>query len=199
MSTSKTPPCLSKKRRDEDRAPSGVLLQSLYHIRLRQHLRVNVGVGASVARKTRAAHARHSGREILPEGFPELHLAGGDVNPVHLGGPFAALAGEGVQRGSVRRPPGDVIFGIEFRNRAQTAAVERPNTPFAVWPSNRHAAAVRRHRRTRRAFGCERFGIAVTQINQIIADAVSGLDSGGQQLLAIRQVTYGSITDIVVS
>src|SRR6185295_6070825 len=164
MSTSKTPPCLSKKRRDEDRAPSWALLQSLPHIRLRPHLRVNVGVAASVARKTRAAHTRHSGGQILPEGFPELHLAGGDVNPVHLGGPFAALAGEGIQRGSIRRPPGDVIFGIEFRNRAQTAAVERPDTPFAVWPGDRDTAAVRGQLRARGAFGRERSGIAVIQI-----------------------------------
>ena len=44
-----------------------------------------------------------------------------------------------------------------------------------------------------------RFGIAITQINQIIPNSVAGLDSRGQQLLAIRQITYGSITDVVVS
>ena len=48
------------------------------------------------------------------------------------------------------------------------------------------------------AFGRDGLGIAVAQINQIIADAVPGLDSGGQQLLAIRQVTHRPVAYVVV-
>ena len=46
--------------------------------------------------------------------------------------------------------------------------------------------------------GVRGLAIAVAQINQIIADSVAGLDSGGQQLFAIRQVTHRAVADVVV-
>ncbi len=46
--------------------------------------------------------------------------------------------------------------------------------------------------------GCDGLGIAAAQINQVIAGAMPGLDSGGQQLFAVRQVANGAVADVVV-
>ncbi len=69
---------------------------------------------------------------------------------------------------------------------------------FPIRPNHGDVAAVRRQAHAGGALGRDGLGIAVAQVNQIIADSMPRLDSGGQQLFAVRQVAYRSVAYVVV-
>ena len=102
---------------------------------------------------------------------------------------FAALsplaAGDRVNRSPVRRPADHVVVRFKSRDRMNAAAFQRPDSPFSIGPTHRHALAVGRELHADNAFRSDGLGIAIAQINQVIASAMSGFNPDGQQPLAV--------------
>src|ERR1700733_3049340 len=151
------------------------LLQSGHHKRFRQGTLVDVSVGISVGRKMRGADTFDSGG-YRPEGPPKFHLSSRRVDFIKVRCRSARLSRGHVNRDSVGRPIGDVITGIQARERPNSAAVEPPNSPLSVSFTNHCVLAIGRKVHAEYAFRSDWLGITGGDIDQIVARTVSRFD-----------------------
>jgi hypothetical protein len=111
------------------------LVQSGHHKRFRQDTLVGVSVTISVGRKMGSADTFDSAG-YRPEGPPKFRLSIRRVDLINVCCRSARLSRGNVNRDSVGRPIGDVITGIQARERSNSAAVERPNSPRSAGFTN---------------------------------------------------------------
>src|ERR1035437_1665673 len=152
----------------------------------------------------RRNNGRDSCARFFPESFPRLHFSGLYICPRDLHrfqGLRAPSDGSYIYRPAVCRPANDVVARFEPRYGMNPAAFERPDSPFSIGSAHHHALTIRRDGYAGDALGSDGLGIATAQINQVVAPTVRGLNSRGQQPLAVRQkpnfaVAYGIVCEL---